>query len=311
MRDLAQLPVDLRNGGEITSVANGGDKLRCARILGVAVDAVDIQGSLAIINAHLTSGRKGFVCAVGVHGILEALRIPELAETYAQSILNTPDGAPTVWIGRLQGFRQMDHVTGPALMKEIFSRREFASRSHFFYGGKPGVAAELASSMLCQFPWIRIAGSYTPPFRNLTEDEEREVAAHINSLHPDFIWVGISTPRQELWMRHMLPRMNAGLMSGVGAAFDFHTGRIRECPLWIKRAGFNWLHRLMQDPRRLWRRNLHNMLFLWYFAFQLTGLRRYPLPRSINRAGSPCEGRADQTYSDAPQAPAARWLRRW
>lgn len=309
MRDALEAPVGLRNDCEVTSHAAGGKRSEYVRILGVTVDAVDLEGAVAITHSHLASERKGFVCAVGVHGILEALRIPELAEAYAESILNAPDGTPTVWIGRLQGFSQMDHVTGPALMKEIFSRAEFASRSHFFYGGRPGVAAELASCMLRQYPWVRIAGTYTPPFRDLTNDEERDLAAHINALRADIIWVGISTPRQELWMQRMRPRLNAGIMFGVGAAFDFHTGRIRECPPWVKRAGFNWLHRLVQDPRRLWRRNVHNMAFLWYFALQLTSLRKYPISRSINRAAGSDGRKVDRTYSDAPQAPLAHELR--
>lgn len=266
----------------------------CARILGVEVDAIDMERALASIDAHLASECKGFVCAVGVHGILESLRLPELADAYARSTLNIPDGTPTVWIGRLQGLQKMDHVTGPALMQEIFSRVEFASRSHFFYGGKPGVAAELASTILLRFPWAKIAGTYTPPFRDLTEDEEREFVAHVNALRPDIIWVGISTPRQELWMRRMLPILDTRLMFGVGAAFDFHTGRVRECPPWIKRAGFHWLHRLMQDPRRLWRRNLYNTSFLWHIALQLTGLRDYPRRRRINMAGLPDDRRVSR-----------------
>lgn len=310
MRDILGAPADSQDTAQSPSTVDGINKPAYARILGVAVDAVDMEGALAIINSHLASERKGLVCAVSVHGILEALRTPELAEIYAQSILNAPDGTPTVWIGRLQGLPQMDHVTGPALMKEIFSRIEFASRSHFLYGGRPGVAEELASSMLRQFPWVRIAGTYTPPFRDLTSDEEQHVAEHINALHPDVIWVGISTPRQELWMRRMLPRLSAGVMFGVGAAFDFHTGRIRECPQWLKRAGFHWLHRLMQDPRRLWRRNLHNMSFFWYFALQLIGLRKYPITRRVNRVNWADDRRAHRTCSDAPQAIAARWSRR-
>jgi N-acetylglucosaminyldiphosphoundecaprenol N-acetyl-beta-D-mannosaminyltransferase len=248
-----------------------------ANLLGVPVDAVDIEGAISVISSHLGSGDKGYVCAVGVHGILEALRKPVVADAFAASRLNVPDGTPTVWIGRLQGFRTIDHVTGPTLMREIFRRPEFSEYSHFFYGGKPGVADELASTVLRQFPWVRIAGTYTPPFTELSADQEQQIATAINACRPDIIWVGISTPRQELWMRHMLSHVHARLLFGVGAAFDFHTGHIRECPSWIKRAGFNWLHRLVQDPKRLWRRNVQNTAFLWHIAMQLTGAREYPL----------------------------------
>jgi N-acetylglucosaminyldiphosphoundecaprenol N-acetyl-beta-D-mannosaminyltransferase len=256
-----------------------------ANILGVGVDAVDTEGALARISQHLEGTAKGYVCAVGVHGILEALASEALASTFAHSILNVPDGAPTVWIGRLQGFRTIDHVTGPALMRSIVSRREFSSRSHFLYGGKPGVAEELAIAMRRLSPGIKLAGTYTPPFRELTCDEEEELIAQINAVRPDFIWVGINTPRQDLWMRRMLPRLDTRVMFGVGAAFDFLTGRIRECPDWVKRGGFHWLHRLMQEPRRLWRRNAGNTAFLLHIALQGTGLRAYPL-RSATRARS-------------------------
>jgi N-acetylglucosaminyldiphosphoundecaprenol N-acetyl-beta-D-mannosaminyltransferase len=251
-----------------------------ANILGVGVDAVDMDGALAAIRRHLQSERKGYVCAVSVHGILESLRCRELAITYAESTINVPDGTPTVWVGRLQGFRQMDHVTGPALMQEVFRHPDFSSCSHYFYGGRPGVAQELARRMVQQYPWTRVAGTYTPPFRDLNEQEERDLVAQINALQPDIVWVGISTPRQELWIHRMLPRIETRLMFGVGAAFDFHTGRIRETPLWIKRAGFHWLHRLLQDPKRLWRRNVFNTAFLWHIALQLSGAREYPMRRS-------------------------------
>jgi len=246
-------------------------------VLGVPVDGVNMEGALSILSRRLSDGGKGYVCAVGVHGILEALRDATVADALGASIMNVPDGAPTVWVGRFQGFRSMDHVTGPALMREVFRRQEFAECSHFIYGGKPGVADELASTMLRQYPWVRIAGTYTPPFRALTSEEEQAVASRINACEPDIVWVGISTPRQELWMRRMLPLLSARLLFGVGAAFDFHTGRIRECPAWVKRAGFNWLHRLAQDPKRLWRRNVGNAGFLWHIALQLTGVRQYPL----------------------------------
>jgi N-acetylglucosaminyldiphosphoundecaprenol N-acetyl-beta-D-mannosaminyltransferase len=282
-----------------------------ANILGVGVDAVDMERALQAIERHLTSGRKGYVCALGVHGILESLRNGELERTYAESTINIPDGAPTVWVGRLQGFRQMDHVTGPALMEKIFQLGGFSRFSHFFYGGKPGVAEELAARMLQLYPRTRVAGTHTPPFRDLTGREEQCLVQEINSLRPDIIWVGIGTPRQDLWMHRMLPRLDTRLMFGVGAAFDFHTGRVRACAPWIKRAGFHWLHRLLQDPKRLWRRNVFNMAFLWHIALQLTGARQYPMSGLMtNKEDLPGDHRAAQICSGAEPAAAAHSLRR-
>lgn len=291
MQELVKLHGRAPLVGVHSQALNPKAERRCANVLGVCIDAVDMERALQVIATHLQSGHSGYVCAVGVHGVLESLERRELAKAYSESIINVPDGAPTVWVGRAQGFRRMNHVTGPALMLEVFNRTEFASCSHFFYGGKPGVADELAAAMLRRFPWARIAGTFTPPFRDLTELEEREFIARINDLRPDIVWVGISTPRQDLWMRRMLPRLNTRLMFGVGAAFDFHTGRIRVCPEWVKRSGFNWLHRLMQDPKRLWRRNVYNTAFLWHIALQLTGLRDYSM-QGISTADSPVDRKA-------------------
>jgi N-acetylglucosaminyldiphosphoundecaprenol N-acetyl-beta-D-mannosaminyltransferase len=234
-----------------------------------------LERALLRVSHALRNRRKGFVCAVGVHGVLEALRDPLVAEALGEAAIVVPDGMPMVWIGRIQGHRNMRHVTGPELMQQIFSRDEFANYTHFFYGGKEGVADELAATLVRRSAGARVVGTYTPPFRELTKSEERALITTINNCRPDMIWVGISTPRQELLMRRLLPQLKTCLMFGVGAAFDFHTGRIRNCPAWIKLMGFHWLHRLLQDPRRLWRRNLRNLSFLWFISLQLIGLRRF------------------------------------
>lgn len=250
----------------------------CANVLGVAVDALNLEEALSRVAQFLRSDRKGYLCAVDVSGILAALRDADVARTFAEAAIVIPDGTPTAWVGRLQKHTSMEAVTGPALMRAIFRHEEFACYRHFFYGGKEGVADELAANMLRQFPWTRIAGTYTPPFRELTSVEESDLARIIMECKPDMIWVGISAPRQDLFMRRMLPRLETRLMFGVGAAFDFHTGRLKECAPWVKKMGLHWLHRLVQDPKRLWRRNLGNAAFLWHIALQLTGLKVYPLP---------------------------------
>jgi N-acetylglucosaminyldiphosphoundecaprenol N-acetyl-beta-D-mannosaminyltransferase len=260
----------------VTAPAHIANRSR-VNVLGVGVDAVGMRQALATVSECLRRGPKGYVCAADVHGILQALEDSEVASVFAHASIVLPDGAPTVWVGRLLGYDSIDHVTGPAIMREIFRRREFCRLSHFFYGGNPGVADELALTLQRQHPWTKISGSYTPPFRDLTRDEELLFVRMINRLRPDVIWVGIGTPRQLLFMHRILPYLDTRLMFGVGAAFDFLTGHVRECPDWIKRAGFHWLHRLLQQPRRLWRRNLFNAAFLWHISLQLSGLRSYPL----------------------------------
>jgi N-acetylglucosaminyldiphosphoundecaprenol N-acetyl-beta-D-mannosaminyltransferase len=248
-----------------------------ANVLGIAVEPLDMERSLTRVAESLQGNRKGYVCLIGVHGITEAQRDPLLAQAFARATLMVPDGAPTVWVGRWQGFSNMQRVAGPDLMLEIFRRKEFSRYTHFLYGGKEGVADELRANLQRRFPWVRIVGTHTPPFRDLTADEEDSLAARVHELKPDIIWVGIGTPKQERFMMQYLPLLDSTLMFGVGAAFDFHTGRIKDSPLWVKRAGLQWLHRLIQDPRRLfWRYLRSNSAFLLHITLQLTGLRTYP-----------------------------------
>jgi N-acetylglucosaminyldiphosphoundecaprenol N-acetyl-beta-D-mannosaminyltransferase len=236
-----------------------------------------MERTLDHIAAALEDHRKGYVCLIGVHGIMEAQRHRSIAQVYAQAWLMVPDGAPTVWVGRWQGFSRMQRVAGPDLMLQIFRRKQFSRFTHFLYGGKAGVADELRDRLTERYPWARIVGTHTPPFRDLTSDEEESLAAQIHALKPDIIWVGISTPKQERFMMRYLPRLDTTLMFGVGAAFDYHTGRIKDSPQWVKSAGLQWLHRLIQDPRHLfWRYLRNNSAFLWHMTLQLTGLRAYP-----------------------------------
>lgn len=270
-------------------------KSNTVNVLGIAVDPLHMESALEHVGYALSQRRKGYVCMIGVHGIMEAQRDPKLAQIYARSTLAVPDGMPTVWLGRSQGFHQMQRVTGPDLMLEIFRRPEFAHCTHFLYGGKEGVADELRESFSKRFPWAQIVGTYTPPFRDLTEEEEESVAAQIQFLNPNILWVGISTPKQERFMMRLLPLVESTLMFGVGAAFDFHTGRIKDAPNWIKRAGLQWLHRLLQDPRRLfWRYLRNNSTFCWDIAMQLTGIRSYP------------RSEIDRTFASRPRAACDR-----
>lgn len=247
-------------------------------VLGVRVEALTMEQALARIASHLRRRQRGYLCAVNVHGVMQARRDPGLAAAYAGAAISIPDGMPIAWVGRLQGHRTTQRVAGPELMREVFLRPEFAAYSHFFYGGDEGVAHELVATFRRLAPHCNIVGTFTPPFRELSPREESALVATINRARPDMIWVGIGTPKQDRFMRHMLPKLQTRIMFGVGAAFDFHTGRLRDCSPWIKNAGLQWFHRLLQDPRRLWLRYLRdNPAFLAHMALQLTGLRSYTL----------------------------------
>jgi N-acetylglucosaminyldiphosphoundecaprenol N-acetyl-beta-D-mannosaminyltransferase len=252
-----------------------------ANILGIAIDAINMDQALARIEANLRLRRKGYVCLAGVHGVMEAQRDPDLAKILADAALVAPDGMPTVWVGHHQGHPDMERVAGPDLMLEVIGREEFRGYSHFLCGGKEGVAEELRDLLIARYPELQIVGTYSPPFGPILPAQEVELLSAINSVRPDIVWVGISTPKQERFMDRYLPLLDTTLMFAVGAAFDFHTGRIADCSDWIKRSGLQWLHRLLQDPKHLWKRYLRNIPpFLFYISLQLTGIRSYPLQRA-------------------------------
>ncbi len=247
-------------------------------VLGVGISALNLDSAVAGLAAALTAGQKGYVTVTGVHGVIESQADDALRHIHNRSLLSTPDGMPMVWLGRLAGHRTMGRVYGPELMERIFAWTQTSGHTHYFFGGGEGVTGELKGRLEARFPGTRIVGTCTPPFRPLTEAEFGALQAEVSRLKPDFFWVGLSTPKQERFMAAHLGRLETKIMMGVGAAFDFHAGRVRQAPRWVQRSGFEWLFRLCQEPRRLWKRYLrNNPLFLWKVAGQWLGLRRYSL----------------------------------
>jgi N-acetylglucosaminyldiphosphoundecaprenol N-acetyl-beta-D-mannosaminyltransferase len=247
-------------------------------VLGVGISALNLDLAVEAVHQALNQKARGYVCVTGVHGVSEAQSDPALREILNRAFLNTPDGMPMVWMGRLQGFRHMGRVYGPDLMLRLCESSRTTGFTHFFYGGGPGVAAELKQRLEERFPGLKIVGTYAPPFRPLNTEEESALAHQVAALKPDIFWVGLSTPKQERFMAEHAPRLDATLFFGVGAAFDFHAGRMRQAPRWVQRSGLEWLFRLACEPRRLWKRYLkNNPLFVLRAFGQLTGLKRYPL----------------------------------
>ena len=247
-------------------------------ILGVGLSAINLDSAREAIHQALTEKRKGYVCVTGVHGVMEAQEDPQIRQILNQAYLNTPDGMPMVWVGKLRGFRQMDRVYGPDLMLTVCEFTRDKPFTHFLYGGAEGVAPELKRRLEQRFPGIKIAGTYTPPFRPLNSEEEADLIRQVTAAKPDILWVGLSTPKQEKFMAQYFQKLDTTLMFGVGAAFDFHTGRIRQAPRWIQRSGLEWLFRIACEPRRLWRRYLrNNPRFAFRIFCQFTGLTKYGL----------------------------------
>jgi N-acetylglucosaminyldiphosphoundecaprenol N-acetyl-beta-D-mannosaminyltransferase len=259
-----------------------------ANVLGVGVHAIDLPSAVSIIESAVRDGTKGYVCVTDVHGVMEARRNPNFREILNRALLVTPDGMPTVWVGRMQGNSRMKRVFGPDLMLEVCRRSAGTGIRHFLYGGKPGIADELAEGLRRRFPGIAVVGTFTPPFRPLTPSEQLALERQMEAALPDIVWVGLGTPKQEKFMAENFQRLPGKIMVGVGAAFDFNTGHVKDAPQWIKNAGLQWVHRLCQEPRRLWKRYLVNHpAFLVAISLQLTGVRHYPLPPSSH--GPSCQ----------------------
>src|SRR5215475_3187109 len=225
------------------------------RVLGVPVNAVQIPDVISRIEQWIESRSKAhYIAVTGMHGIAESWTDDGLHAALNSADLVVPDGMPLVWLARRHGYRLKRRVYGPELM-EAFCRQTGPRYRHFFYGGQDGVAERLADS-LRERHGIVVAGTFAPPFRALTDEEEGQVRSLIDNSSPDVLWVGLSTPKQENWMYNFSNRLTVPVMLGVGAAFDIHSGRTRQAPEWMRENGLEWLFRLLTEPRRLGRRYL-------------------------------------------------------
>jgi N-acetylglucosaminyldiphosphoundecaprenol N-acetyl-beta-D-mannosaminyltransferase len=233
-------------------------------VLGVQVSAIDIERALDVLDRWIVEGEREYVCVTGVHGVMESRRDETLRQIHNRAGMVTPDGMPLVWWSRARGERQTRRVYGPDLMLACCERSITTGYRHFFYGGGTGVAELLARRLARRFPGLTVAGTYTPPFRRLTHQEDEDVVKQINDAAPDIVWVGLSTPKQEYWMAEHVGRIEAPALIGVGAAFDFHAGLKPQAPHWMQSSGLEWLFRLGTEPRRLWKRYLvNNPAFVW------------------------------------------------
>jgi N-acetylglucosaminyldiphosphoundecaprenol N-acetyl-beta-D-mannosaminyltransferase len=250
-------------------------------ILGVGVSAIHMQQALDQIMCWIEHRFLTYVVVAPVSSIMYAHQDPTLRQVINAAGMVTPDGMPLVFLGRWMGYRHVDRVYGPDLMLAASALMAERGYTSFYYGGAEKVPEMLADRMAARFPGLKIVGTYSPPFRALTLEEDAAVVARINAANPDVVWVALGNPKQEIWMAEHRPRLNAPVLIGVGAAFDFHTGRIPQAPRWMQRRALEWLFRLATEPRRLWRRYLiYNPLFMFFMMLQITGLRRIPLDHS-------------------------------
>ena len=248
-------------------------------ILGIPVAMTDYTQTMDVMDGLIARDERGWVCAVAVHAVMVAQGDPQMRRALIDSALTVPDGMPLVWAANMLGEELENRVYGPELMSRYSDRCAEAGHRVWLYGGRDqGSLVQLALSLRHKHPGIKIVGGYSPPFRDLTEEEETALAAQINAHEPDVLWVGIGVPKQEKWMARMRERLDVPVMCAVGAAFDFHAGRISQAPNWMQERGLEWTYRIAQEPRRLLPRYLYyNPRFLAAFSKQLFRERRRAL----------------------------------
>jgi N-acetylglucosaminyldiphosphoundecaprenol N-acetyl-beta-D-mannosaminyltransferase len=245
-------------------------------VLGVEVDAVQIPEVVQQIETWIQRREAcHFIAVTGMHGVMEAQHDAEFKMVLNSADMVVPDGMPLVWVGRLRGRRLARRVYGPELMLSVCERTASRGVRHFLFGGGPEVPEKLAKSLRRRFPTLGIVGLYSPPFRRVTREEDEQIIAVINAAAPDVLWVGLSTPKQEKWMYAHRNELCVPVVIGVGAAFDINSGMKAQAPSWMREHGMEWFFRLIQEPRRLWRRYIvYGSQFVFYVGLELLGLRK-------------------------------------
>ena len=241
-----------------------------ARLLDVPLALTDYERTLDWIDAAVAARHRGYICVAATHTVMASQEDPELRTAVLGADFTVPDGQPLVWALNALGHALPDRVYGPVLMERSCARAAASGQRFYLYGGRnQGALAQLARNLRLRFPGLQIVGGHCPPFRPLTDAESEHVAAEIDRSGADVVWVGIGVPKQEKWMAAMRDRLEAPVLVGVGAAFDFHAGLVPQAPDRLQRYGLEWLFRLVQEPRRLWRRYLrYNPRFVLGFARQ-------------------------------------------
>lgn len=232
-------------------------------ILGVNIAAVNMDWVLSFTHKHIKELSGDYICVSNVHTTVTAYKVPSYLSIQNNGVMAFPDGGPLSSVGRKRGFNEMSRVTGPSYMEEILKVSHQYGYKHFFYGSSRETTDKMVEVIKERYPGVSIVGVYNPPFRPLTEEEDKKVIQKITNARPDFVWVGLGAPKQEIWMAYHQYKI-PGLMVGVGAAFDYLAGNILRAPNWMQKANLEWFYRLCQDPKRLFKRYfVTNTSFIW------------------------------------------------
>lgn len=232
-------------------------------IMGVNIAAINMNWLLQYLDKNLADIKGDYICVSNVHTTVTSYDSPFYCEIQNGGLMAIPDGGPLSSVGRKRGHQNMERTTGPSLMGEIFKISVEKGYRHYFYGSTEETLKLLEKKLNENYPGIQITGMYSPPFRVLTEEEDIRIVDNINSAKADFVWVGLGAPKQERWMATHQGKID-GLMIGVGAGFDYYAGNIKRAPMWMQKCNLEWLYRLMQDPKRLFKRYWStNTKFIW------------------------------------------------
>lgn len=241
-------------------------------ILGINMDCLSYEDMYPIFDYWLSdkTSRSHRLAVVNVHICVSALFTKKLRDMYNSADLIGIDSMPFVKWARMFYYKNSDHLDAPDLLKEISSKVKEKGYTFFLYGGYPGAATKIERYLMQKYEGVNIVGIYSPPFRPLTEEEDNTVCELINEAHPDFLWIGLGSPKQDIWIHEHLNKIKGCIMIPSGATFDFFSGRIKQAPQWIRNIGFEWLFRLTQDFKRLWvRYTIYNLIFIFIFFLQL------------------------------------------
>jgi len=245
--------------------------MKSFELFGVRLDALSMKELITHIDAAIKAKTPGFVCFCTVNNMVEALRSPQYVACLSRASLRLLDGMPLVWLAHRAGIPHAEQLCGPDVLPRLCEHSVGAQYRHYFIGGGPGVAEALACSLRARYPGLIVAGFSSPPFHPVSPSVDETEVQRIADACPDIVWVGLGSPKQDMWMCAHRDRIPA-IMLGVGAAFDFHTGAVQRAPRWMTRRGLEWVYRLAKEPGRLWRRYLvGNAVFMLHLVPVLLG----------------------------------------
>lgn len=238
-------------------------RIPTCNIMGVNIAAINMEWLLDYLEKNISEIKGDYICVSNVHTTVTSFEDAAYCAIQNGGLMAIPDGGPLSTVGQKRGHKNMERTTGPSLMGEIFEISAKKGYRHYLYGSKEETLELLQKKLMEKYPEIQIAGMYSPPFRPLTEEEDKVIIERINETKPDFVWVGLGAPKQEKWMAAHQGKID-GLMLGVGAGFDYYAENIKRAPMWMQKHNLEWVYRLVQDPKRLFKRYWStNTKFIW------------------------------------------------